>query len=162
MKAWNGASSTSDQVAVTSTNPSCESLAGAAVAGEVLERGEQRELVVGLDELAGVGHHPRGIGGEAAPVAPDGRAVRIHVQVDHRGEVHAESVLEERGRDGGRVHPGHGEIVPLAQALRGHGGREPTGGLQPGDVPALLVHPDERQGAREPSDGRGELGELRG
>ncbi len=109
---------------------------------------------MGADGLAGERRHDRRIGREAAPQCPDGRAGRVDVEVDDRGEVEVDPRAGEPGRHGVGPGMGRGQVVAGAHLGFGQRRRVAVAGIEPSDLAALLV--DRHDQARRP--GRGPQG----
>ena len=138
----------------------------AAVAGEVLERGQHAGRVQAGQVRARVGDDGGGLGAERAAVAHDDRVGGVVADVHHRGQVPVDAGLAQAAADAPRLQLGGREVAALAEVPV----RERVGVArarpQPHDAPALGIHRDEESppgaglGARVHPGGEG--GHLRG
>src|SRR5690606_2073391 len=129
---------------------------GGPVPGEVLDAGGHPAGGQALDERDDVPGHGRRVGAEAA--GADDRVARVGVDVRAGCEVHPDPGAGELGTDPLGDQPGDGGVVVPAQG-GGRGIRAAGGRVQPGDVPALLVHGQDRGGG-DRTDRAGEPGEV--
>ena len=131
-----------------------------AVAGEVLERGEDARAVHAPDPGGGEGGHVTGVGAEAAAVGDDHRVRGVVADVDDRRQVPVDAGVAQHPPDAQPLQLGEGEIVARAELAGGQRRRVAGVGTQPHDLTALGVDGDQqRRRAAVPRDRARPLGE---
>ena len=93
------------------------------MAGEVLEGGQDTRRVHAADEGARVGGDLDGIARVRPSERDHGGIVGIEAHVDHGGEVPVDPRLAESRAEASGLLLGHGEVLGLAEVLRGRGWR---------------------------------------
>ncbi len=118
-----------------------------AVAGKMLEAGEDAAPAVGGDPLCGMAADDGRVGGEAALIAADDRIVSFDIEVDHRREVEVDADSAEHLGGAGGADRRQTDIAALPQAPGRGRGRKAALGLEPADHPAFLVDGDQQPAA---------------
>src|SRR5262245_21871562 len=118
-----------------------------AVAGEMLERGQDSGVVHSFDERLRVGGHALGVRGKRPAERDDGGIEGIHGDVHDGRQVPVDPGVAKRRTDAPSLSAGHVDIVGLPELLSGKRRRIAETSRKAHHTTALVVRRDEQRAA---------------